>query len=360
MRPHHARQEEEHQAEEGEAEHGRQLLADEEVAHRHAEEDDRQQERQHEDQDGVEVAQLGQLEPTGDEPHGHDDDGSVDEQVAECAADGHAVDAACAQAGRDILQRALVLAGVAAEQADAEEQRLVHHQHEQRRQEEAAVAPRGVEGRDFLVGDRLQLYLGVLAGEACHCVALQLDGVHLVDEHGVGAQQGGLVVVERAHVGKDADMGRLHGGQPLREVLGEVEDGVYLVVLQQLLRFVHIAALVFDVDFRRGVELVDEAFALRAHSLVDHRHRQVLHVLGLVHVAEDEGVEQGGDEEDEQHSAVREHMAHLGAQRRSDVVEVHSQFLHCAVFLRVCQFNIAAPSNSSSPKASRAQKCGQQ
>ena len=232
LRPHHARQEEEHQAEEGEAEHGRQLLADEEVAHRHAEEDDRQQERQHEDEDGVEVAQLGQLEPTGDEPHGHDEDGGVDEQVAQRASEGHAVDAAGAQARGYGLQRPLVLAGVAAEQADAEEQRLVHHQHEQHRQEEAAVAPRGVEGRNLLVGDGLQLYVGVLAREACHCVALQLDGVHLVDEHGVGTQQGRLVVVERAHVGKDAHMGRLHARQPLREVLGEVEDGVYLVVLQ--------------------------------------------------------------------------------------------------------------------------------
>lgn len=291
MRPHHARQEEQHQAEEGEAEHGRELLADEEVAHRHAEEDDRQQERQHEDENGVEVAQLGQLEPKGDEPHGHDDDGGVDEQVAQRASEGHAVDAACAQARRYGLQRPFVLAGIAAEQADAEEQRLVHHQHEQRRQEEAAVASCGVEGRNLLVGDGLQLYVGILAGEALHGVPFQLDGVHLIDEHGVGAQQGGLVVVERTHVGKDAYVGRLHARQPLREVLGEVEDGVYLVVLQQLLRFVHIAALVFDVDFRRGVEFVDEAFALRAYGLVDHRHGQVLHVLGAVHVAEDERVE---------------------------------------------------------------------
>ena len=112
------------------------------------------------------------------------------------------------------------------------------------------------------------------------------------------------------------------GGDALREVFGEVEYGVGVAGLHEAFGFVEVQAAEVDRNLGRGVHLVDEALAFVAACLVDHDHRQVAHVLILIHEAEDDRVEQRGEEEDEEHGAVLEDAAHLGAQHVPDVEEV--------------------------------------
>ena len=97
LRPYHSCDEEEHEAEEYEAEHGRNLLSDDEVGDCHCKEDDGQKEGEAEDENGVEIAQLRQVEPSRYEPQVDDADGEIDEEVAECSSDGHTMDARPAQ-----------------------------------------------------------------------------------------------------------------------------------------------------------------------------------------------------------------------------------------------------------------------
>ena len=291
LRPDHACGEEEDEAEEGEAEEGRDLVADEDVAHGDAEEDDGEDEGEEEEEYGVEVAELWHVEHSGDEPECDEADGGVDDEVAECASDGDAVGAAGAETCGDDEEGAFVLTGVAAEEADAEEEGLVDDENDECGEEEGAVAVGGVEGGDFLIDDGLHLLLCGETGEAVGGIALELDGVHFVDEDGVGAEECGFVVVEGAHVGEDGHMGSAFGGEVGGEVFGEEEDGVDVAVFHQSFGLGHRGAFVFDGDFGSGLHFVDEAAAFVAEGLVDDSDGEVGDVLLLVHEAEDDGVE---------------------------------------------------------------------
>ena len=165
------------------------------------------------------------------------------------------------------------------------------NQNHQRRQQERTVAVGGVESGNLLIYHRLHLHFGFHSREAVGGVALQLDGVHLVDKYGVGTQQGGFVVVERAHVGKDRHMGCPFGCQVGGEIPWEVEDGMHVAVFHQPFGFGHGGAFVFHGDFRRGLHLVDKPAALVAVGLVDYGYRQVGDILIPIHEAEDDRVE---------------------------------------------------------------------
>ena len=332
--PHHTGEDEERQTEEDEAEHGRYLLPHDEVGDGHAEEDGGQQEGEEENHERVEVAQLRQMEPQGNEPQVEDADGDIDDQIAERASQRDAVDAVATQMLGDDVHRTAVLGGVAGEDADAQEDGLVDHQHQQDGQEEAAVASGGVEQGGVLHHYGLHLYRGFLAGQSCLLVALQLDGVHLVDKHAVAAGEGGLVVVERTHVAEHDDPSGAQIGQPGGEVFGEVEDSPHLMVAHQRLRLGQVVAAVADIELGRGVELVDKAFADVAGVLVDNGGGHLLHILVVVDVAEKQRVDNGGDKEYEQHRRVAENAAHLNAEHFPDIQKVSYYFGHLCVHVR--------------------------
>lgn len=97
-------------------------------------------------------AELGHVEPVGDEPEVDQCDGDIEEDEAESTANGDAVDAVVAETGRDETQSAVVLVGIAAQDKDADEEGLVDDEHEQSGEEETGETASGVVELDIVVG----------------------------------------------------------------------------------------------------------------------------------------------------------------------------------------------------------------
>ena len=162
-----------------------------------------------------------------------------------------------------------------------------------------------------VVGNGLHQLVGAFACNAFQGVAFELDLLHLVDKHHGGAGEHGAVVEKTAHVAEKTDAGCLQLGQPPVVVAREVDDAVDAALLHHTPGLGHRATMILDVDLGSSVELVDEAFAGAALALVDDGDGKVANHLILVDSSKDEGVEEGGDEEDEDDPAVVQDAVNL-------------------------------------------------
>lgn len=278
-----------------------------------------------------------------------------------------------AETGRDETQGAVVLVGIATQDKDANEEGLVDDEHEQRGEEEAGEAACGVVELDVVVDYRLHKVGSLLTGNACKGVALQLDGVHLVDEDVVASEEGVFVVEERAHVAHDSNAGGTQRRQTGAIVVREVEDGMDAVVVHQMPGFGQVATMVSHFDFGSGFEFVDETVACLAVGVVDNGHGEVDDGFFVIYRAEDERIEQGGYEEDQHDHGVGEDAPHLSTEHLPDVEQrsFDTEFfavvrrlkrmpvagkvggIHDSCFLLRLISIILAPMRKTSPKRSR-------
>ena len=226
----------------------------------------------------------------------------------------------------DKAESVAVLVGVAAEDADTEEDSLVDDQDKEDWEEEAAVAAGGVEESDIFEDHRLHLDFSLFVAEATHLVAFEFDGVHLVDKHAAAAGESRLVEVERAHVAEDHNPGGMESSEAGGEILGEIEDRAYLVVGEELAGLFEVSRAVLDREFWGGFEFVDEAFALVAGSLLDDSDGEVIDVLLVVDIAEDERIDQRCEEENKEDRAVAEDAAHLDGENKPYIAEITYHF----------------------------------
>ena len=85
------------------------------------------------------------------------------------------------------------------------------------------------------------------------------------------------------------------------------------MVVHQLSCFVEVWRAVCDAEFGCGVEFSDEALVVLRRGFVDNGNGHVFDILIVIYEAEDDGIEQRGEEEDEEHHPVAEHAPHFNA-----------------------------------------------
>ena len=189
--------------------------------------------------------------------------------------------------------------------------------------------------------------------------------MHLVDKDVVATKESVFVVEERAHVAHDGNAGTAERSETGAIILREIEDGMDTVVVHQMLGFGKVATVVGHFDFGGGFKFVDETVTCFAVGIVDNGHGKVDDSFLVIDRAEDEGVENGGDEEDQHDHGVGEDAAHFGTEHLPDVEQrgFHTEFfavgswavggIHDSCFLLRFKSNILAPMRKTNPKRSR-------
>ena len=122
--------------------------------------------------------------------------------------------------------------------------------------------------------------------------------------HEVGGHESVLVVEEAAHVRIDGECGGFVSSQFLREVGREIDDTVDLAFLHHLFRLGHIHTFRRDLDLSGGVDLPDEAVAVRTVAIVNNGNGSLRKNTVQVNDIVKQRIDKSGDKEDQQHAAV--------------------------------------------------------
>ena len=153
-------------------------------------------------------------------------------------------------------------------------------QHQYRRDEERTITAGGRKERRLMIRGVLHKRPSELLIHTHLFVTVNLDITHRLQHHLVTGEIDRLHIEERRHIAEKRYM-RLSKRvrQLLGEVTREIDDTVYLLVTQQLLRLRHRGAGVRQFDIRRCAPPMKKLTALRAVTQVHHSHGDIRDLL---------------------------------------------------------------------------------
>lgn len=201
----------------------------------------------------------------------------------------------------------ILFSGSSAKHTDTEEKGLMQDQHQYRRDEERTVTAGGREERRLMIRGVLHKRPSELLIHTHLFVAVDLDITHGLQHDLVAGEIDRLHIEERRHVAIERYM-RLSKRvrQLLGEVTREIDDTVYLLVTQQLLRLRHRGAGVRQFNIRRGVPSMQKLAALRRIAQIDYRNRHIVDLLIPIERLVNQRIRQRGDNKNDDHTRVPE------------------------------------------------------
>jgi hypothetical protein len=212
--------------------------------------------------------------------------------------------------GNDIAP--VALADTSHGHADAQEQRLLYDEHEDGRDEEARKATLRVKERHLFEVDRHTAYLILLFGGVVHITAY-LHILYLLEGGEVRAQDDAFIVQHTAHVAVHADIALVAAGDVLGEGAWYADDAVGVALLHQVACLAHIGAVRDNLYVGGGIDITEELAAEIRVVLVDDSDRHVAHHLIGIYIRVEERVEEGYEEDEDEHTAVVKDVGELVA-----------------------------------------------
>ena len=270
---------------------------------------------------------IQELSPLRDSEYGGDDegdvhaDGKIQQPVGTSAPKNDTYESASFKPVRKRGETMISFPCSPHQQGHSIEHGLLDDDHQDGRDQEETVAESPVVGIVVLVAKRLDCLGRGLFRHPEGREPLHLDLTDLMKHHEVGGHESVLVVEETAHVRIDGECGCLVSGQFLREVGREIDDTVDLAFLHHLFRLGHIHTFRRDIHLSCGVDLPDEATAVRAVTVVDNSHRCLRKNTIQIDNIVQQWVKKPGDKEDQQHATVRENLSEFMAEYAPKILE---------------------------------------
>ena len=215
----------------------------------------------------------------------------------------------------------------AADHADADQERLLDDDDDDRGHDERSVTQIGNEKVVRLVDDRLRRGRRLRDVGAFGDEPLELyhgprlsDARHELLEHLTVHEEVAGVDIERHG-------GRRTAQQLLLVILRNVDHAVDLAGEEELFGLLHAARLVGHVGIGAGVEGADQFAARRGLALVDHADRDVAQHFGSIGRCVERRVDEDGQHHDQQYAAVGEDRLVFVADDRSQFGSIGLQYL---------------------------------
>ena len=215
-----------------------------------------------------------------------------------------------------------VLAPRAADHADSDKHGLLDDDDDDGRHDEGSVAQIGVEQIVRLVDDRLRHGLRLRNVRPFGDQPPELDHRARLPDRRHQLLKNLPVHEEIAGVAVDRHVGLRPADELPLVVRRNVDHAVDLAAVEQLPGLLHVRRFVGHIRIRPGVEGFDQAAARRRAACVHHTDRHVAQHLRAVGQRVGRGVDQHGEDEDQQHAAVGEDRAEFVPHHCAELLQV--------------------------------------